>query len=138
MSPRTLIAMVSMLLVAALSGCSSSPPPAWPGSAPASEAAPGMLVVSLRDDVTTAQRQSVEAKLRTLPGVRAIAFESRDAAYQRLRKELPDWDGRPADVHASYQVALTDGRAADSVRGEVVGMPGVDSVTARPSPSPTR
>lgn len=82
-------------------------------SNPVAPSGPQWLVVRLATALPTVQAQALLRTLQATPGVLDVTYESRAAST------------------ASYQVEVTDQRAAQQVTAAVRGMPGVVSVTAR-------
>ncbi|GAB1818968.1 hypothetical protein [Herbidospora sp. RD11066] len=81
-----------------------------------------------RGQVTDDERRSIEAKLRTLTGVRAIYFEPADhrrEVYARMEK-CPRL--RPGPIGAAYHLALDPGRLASEYIHDLRGLPAVFDV----------
>ncbi len=92
------------------------------------------VVAYLQDDLAPRGRDRVIAGVRTLPGVRGVAFVGRDQALARLQEALGD---RVAlrDVVAtnplpdSLEISLTDPRRAREVAAAARRVAGVEDVT---------
>jgi FtsX extracellular domain len=130
------------LLVVGLAGCTSKPAPPPPPPNPV------VITVYLRDAVTGPQKVAIEAKLRALPGMSGLAFETRAQAYARFKemfKNQPDLVARasPEDLPESFKITLPS-PAAEPVLAELRQLPGVDQVSSVPknplfpTPYPTR
>ncbi|MGC5307755.1 permease-like cell division protein FtsX [Micromonospora zamorensis] len=48
------------------------------------------MTVFLGNDVTAAQKGSVEQQLRSMPSVREVSLETREQAYERQKADLRD------------------------------------------------
>lgn len=91
------------------------------------------VVVYLKDTITDAQRQDLEAQLRSRPGVVSVAYSSKSDALGQLRAQFAD---RPALIQAvegnplpaSYQVVLKDPSLASPLADQVRSLDGVDDV----------
>jgi len=101
------------------------------------------ISVFLTDEVTDAEKQAIEARLRAaVPGAPDIRLETREEAAERFReifKDRPELvgSGRPEMLPESYRVRMTDpavvAAVADSDLGsELCRMPGVDQVAIPP------
>ena len=132
---------VAVLVLWLLAGCTETvaPVPTPPAAT--------QLVVFLADDVTTAQKATIVARLRVLPGAAVVSFETREEAYRRFKelfKDNPDLVNQtsPADLPESYRVALAAAVGESTLTG-IRGLPGVDQATqgsdVQPTPAtPTR
>jgi cell division protein FtsX len=130
---------VVVLAAAGLTGCTSKPAPVAPPPRPVD------IVVFLRDDATEPQKQAIEAKLRALPGVVAVTFETHEQAYARFKEQFknsPDLVAatRPEALPESFRLRLADGVTAEPIVARLRLLPGVDEVTipSKATPSPTR
>ncbi|HEY3504504.1 MAG TPA: permease-like cell division protein FtsX [Actinocatenispora sp.] len=127
---------VGMLLLVALAGCGGTPKhdPVRPG--------PVTVLVSLRDDATTAQQGAVRQKLRAAPGVTRVVYESREQAYQRFRRQFAHdphvGTTRPEDFPNTFRVTVRDRTSADRLVPSVRRLPGVATASITPTASPTR
>jgi cell division transport system permease protein len=119
------------------------------------------LTVFLRPTATDRQHQAVEAKLRSLPGVKDVVYESKTEAYatfSHLFSAEPGFVGsvRSDSLPDSYRVRLTGTKAARQIRDsplqdEIENLPGVDKIlfscltvdecrkvySPKPTPSPS-
>ena len=68
--------LLSLVVLLALSACTSKPEE--PGDV--------ALTVFLDNDVTVAQKGSVEQQLRSMPSVKEVSLETREQAYERQRR----------------------------------------------------
>jgi cell division protein FtsX len=116
---------VAVLLLVLVAGCTRTVTPIPPPTT--------HLTVYLDDDVTTAQKSAVEAKVRTLPGADVVTFVSHQEAYRRFKelfKDRPDLVdiATPENLPESYEVLVT-GTVSEAALAELRGLPGVDEVT---------
>ena len=91
--------------------------------------------VFLKDDVTQEQRDAVEAKLKTVQGVKEVEFESKDQAFAKMegssdynKEILAGYSKENNPLPASYIVRLTDPSYAESISEAVQDLPGVESI----------
>jgi cell division transport system permease protein len=89
--------------------------------------------IFLKLDVTLAQRDAVEARLRGLGLDAIIGFSSRGEAYERFAAvycDAPELIAatRPEDLPESFVVTLGDAGDYGVIHDALVGMPGVDAV----------
>ncbi|MFE9654961.1 permease-like cell division protein FtsX [Micromonospora sp. NPDC006431] len=130
---RRVAPVLAFLLLAALSACTSQP----------QEAGPTTLTVLLDQDVTAAQKSVVEQRLRAMPSVEGVAFETRDQAYEKLRKDSPDLlaDLDPEHLPESFRATVTDASVAEAVElvmGTVDGVEWAVLKIADVDPLPSR
>lgn len=129
---RRVAPVLALLLLAALSACTSDP----------KEAGSTTLTVLLDHSVTAAQKSVVEQRLRAMPSVEGVDFEAREQAYEKLRKDSPDLAGQgPEYVPESFRATVTDAsvaEAVDLVMGTVDGVGGVVLRIADADPMPER
>ncbi|MFG3423634.1 permease-like cell division protein FtsX [Micromonospora sp. NPDC048063] len=130
---RRVAPVLALLLLAALSACTSEP----------KEAGHTTLTVLLDRDVTAAQKSVVEQRLRAMPSVTGVAFETREQAYEKLRKDSPDLvaDLDPENLPESLHATVTDAsvaEAVDLVMGTVDGVEWVGLKIADVDPVPSR
>ena len=95
---------------------------------------PVEMAVFLRGDATEPQRQAIEAKLRAIPGARAITFETHEQAYQHFKEQFKDRPDlvaatSPDSLPESFRLTLTDPVATQPQVAQVSALPGVDQVT---------
>jgi cell division protein FtsX len=132
--------VAAVLWLGLLAGCTETvaPIPTPPTTTPPTTS---RLVVFLVDDATAAQKSTIEARLRALPGATEVSFETREEAYRRFKelfKDQPDLVNRtkPADLPESYRVTLA-GAVGQSTLAEIRRLPGVDQITEGSSAQPT-
>jgi cell division protein FtsX len=130
---RRVAPVLALLLLTASSACSSEP----------KDTGHTTLTVLLDHDVTAAQKDVVEQRLRAMPSVEGIAFETRDQAYEKLRKDSPDLLGDlgPENLPESLRATVTDAsvaEAVDLVMGTVDGVEWVGLKVADVDPLPAR
>ncbi|GII25506.1 permease-like cell division protein FtsX [Planosporangium mesophilum] len=130
---RRVAPVLAFLLLAALSACTSEP----------KEAGSTTLTVLLDHDVTAAQKSVVEQRLRAMPSIEGVAFETRDQAYEKMRKDSPvlPADLGPGHLSESFRATVTDAsvaEAVDLVMGMVDGVGAVVLMIADVDPLPSR
>jgi cell division protein FtsX len=132
---RRVAAVLLGLVAAGLTGCTSTvaPTPTPPD--------PLGLVVYLRSDVTTAQKKAIEARLRALPNLVRLSFETKEQAYQRFKEIFKDEPElveqvQPGNLPESFQITLSGG-AAEPVIAELRRLAGVETVTRTGARIPT-
>lgn len=91
------------------------------------------VVVDLDDAITPAERDSLAGDLKADPRVEAVAYESKQQAYDRFRADFrhsPDVVAGvgPGDLPASFRLSLVDPRRAADIVATYSGMDGVDRV----------
>ena len=95
--------------------------------------------VFLKDDVTQAQRDAVEAKLKTVKGVKEVEFESKDQAFAKMegssdynKEILAGYSKENNPLPASYIVRLESPEVASGVESAMKSndkfMAGVEDV----------
>lgn len=95
--------------------------------------------VFLKDDVTQAQRDAVEAKLKTVQGVKEVEFESKDQAFAKMegssdynKEILAGYSKENNPLPASYIVRLESPEVASGVESAMKNndkfMAGVEDV----------
>ncbi|MGW4152883.1 permease-like cell division protein FtsX [Micromonospora chersina] len=116
---RRVAPVLALLLLIALPACTSEP----------KEAGHTTLTVLLDQEVTAAQRSVVEQRLHAMPSVRDVAVETRDQAYEKLRKDMPDLlaDLDPEDLPESLRATVTDPSVAEAVEQVMGRVDGVES-----------
>ena len=130
---RRVAPVMALLLLIALSACTSEP----------KDGGYTTLTVLLDHDVTATEKAVVEQRLRAMPSVEGVAPETRDQAYEKLRKDSPDLlaDLDPEDLPESLRATVTDAsvaEAVDLVMGTVDGVEWVGLKIADVDPLPSR
>lgn len=133
---RRIAPVLAALLLLTLSACTAEP----------EEAGHTTLTVMLDRDVTAAQKSAVEQRLRSMPSVEGVTFETREQAYERekeLLKDEPDLlaEIKPEYVPESFLATVTDAsvaEAVDLVMGTVDGVEWVGLRLAEVKPLPSR
>ncbi|GAB3157097.1 hypothetical protein GCM10027290_56740 [Micromonospora sonneratiae] len=130
---RRVAPVLALLLLVALSACTSDP----------KEAGSTTLTVLLDHGVTAAQKSVVEQRLLAMPSVEGVDFETRDQAYEKLRKDSPDLLANldPEHLPESFRATVTDAlvaEAVDLVMGTVDGVGEVVLRIAAVDPLPAR
>jgi cell division transport system permease protein len=95
----------------------------------------GKIEVSiyLRQDVTQAQRDQLQAELQGMPEVERVQFESREEAYERFKQQFKDSKDliettSPEVLPESFRVKLKDPEEFNVVASAFAGRPGVEDV----------
>ncbi|MBE1486750.1 permease-like cell division protein FtsX [Plantactinospora soyae] len=96
------------------------------------------IAVFLMADATEQQKQAVEARLRAVPGMADVVFESSEEAYARYMEMVKDIPDAPKDVEVdqlpeSFRLILRNRAAFDRavagpLRAELRLLPGVDDI----------
>lgn len=94
------------------------------------------LTVFLDNDVTVAQKGSVEQQLRSMPSVTEVSLETREQAYERLRKRCQGKGDlstqlQPQMTHESWRFEMPLNGQGSGV-GELMRLDGVDGVPLAP------
>jgi cell division transport system permease protein len=92
------------------------------------------LNVFLQDSISDTQKSTLQDNIKAMPEVQEVIYDSKAQAFQEYKKMF---EGSPALIQnvdpnalpASFRVKLHDPSKVDSVRSQIVGRPGVDSVT---------
>lgn len=104
------------------------------------------MTVLLNRDVTAEQKRAVEQRLRSMPSVEDVGFETRDQAYERQKEQLKDHpdllvDLKPEFLPESFHATVTDASVAEAIElvmGTVDGVEYVALRTAQIDPLPSR
>ncbi|MFU8874649.1 permease-like cell division protein FtsX [Micromonospora sp. SL4-19] len=101
-----------LVLLVALSACTSEPKESGHTTL--------TLTVLLDKDVTAEQKRAAEQRLRSMPSVEGVAFETRKQAYERqkeLLKDAPDLLAKvkPEYLPESFRATVTDVSVAEAV-----------------------
>ncbi|RKS70709.1 hypothetical protein BZB76_5186 [Actinomadura pelletieri DSM 43383] len=83
-------------------------------------------------EVTEQQRQDIDRRVRALPGVRGVEYESQAEGYRRFTeegdwKDFPD-EVRAGDIPACFRVRLSYRVDVKSIKAVLEAVPGVDTV----------
>ncbi|MEA2587803.1 MAG: cell division transport system permease protein [Actinomycetota bacterium] len=92
------------------------------------------LNVFLRDDISPTQQATLQDSIKGMPEVQDVIYDSKQQAFQEYKKMF---EGSPALIQnvdpnalpASFRVKLHDPSKVDSVRSQLIGRAGIDSVT---------
>ncbi|GAA2542279.1 hypothetical protein GCM10010435_07340 [Winogradskya consettensis] len=95
--------------------------------------------VFLRDDVTDAEREGVETRLKAVPDNTGVTYESKDEAYAKFKelwvKSNPEFLEKvePGSLPESFRVQMTNMAALRKAEGstleaELKALPGVQDV----------
>jgi cell division transport system permease protein len=98
--------------------------------------------VFLKDDVTAQQKIDIEARLRALPDVKELVFETKAEAYAKFKQlwasESPEFVEKvsPDALPESFRVRFVDQDAVrrlrdTAVKAELEALPGVDNLAFR-------
>jgi cell division transport system permease protein len=83
---------------------------------------------------TSSTCSALRGQLESTPGVQAVVYESRQAAYARFQRIFEGQQellqlARPEALPASLRIQLSDPQSFPSIAKEFTGRPGVDRVT---------
>jgi cell division protein FtsX len=125
---RRLTPILAVLLLLALSACTTEP----------KETGHTTLTVFLDRDLTAERRSAVEQRLRSMPSVDKVGFETRDQAYERLKEQMKDSpdllaDLKPELMPESFHATVTDASIAEAVELVMGTVDGVQDVALRMS-----
>ncbi|GAA3290700.1 hypothetical protein Dvina_19125 [Dactylosporangium vinaceum] len=117
----TVLAVV--VAVASVGGCGGND-----GDKPAVKSA---ISVFFYEDATTAQRNAVEARLRSLPKVTEVHLQAGEDVYKLLQSTDPETAKHlnPSGLPDSVRAVITDAALVEPVSDLIGGMPKVASVT---------
>ncbi|MGC4866265.1 permease-like cell division protein FtsX [Micromonospora sp. DT53] len=118
--------LLSLVVLLALPACTSKP----------EEPEDVALTVFLDNDVTVAQKGSVEQQLRSMPSVTEVSLETREQAYERQKADLKDQPDLLAALKPEYMPELlhatvTDASIAEAVELVMAEADGVEDVALR-------
>ncbi|MGC4835280.1 permease-like cell division protein FtsX [Micromonospora vinacea] len=102
--------LLSLVVLLALPACTSKPEE--PGDV--------ALTVFLDNDVTVAQKGSVEQQLRSMPSVREVSLETREQVYERQKADLKDQPDLLAALKPEYLPELLHATVSDPSIAEAV------------------
>jgi hypothetical protein len=135
--------MSAALLLAGAGSASCDRSTSSPVSSPPPSPAPtaSMINVFLERTVDDSARVAVEQQLRATPGVRDVAFVTRQEAYERfqeLYKDNPDLLNtvKPESLPESFQVTIADGACSEAYDQPLRQVAGVDDVAFSPAGRP--
>ncbi|HLA65514.1 MAG TPA: permease-like cell division protein FtsX [Candidatus Saccharimonadales bacterium] len=95
------------------------------------------VTARLKDGLTNAQLQSLEANVRTIPGVASVDYVSPELAMERLKQayeergETLNLGGAAITLYASLEIGLTNPNLGEQVSAALTGRPEVDQITTR-------
>ena len=89
--------------------------------------------VFLSTDATTAQRTTIEAALKALPGATTVTYYDHDAAYERMEQLFSAEPSRmpqiePKYLPESFEVAMTDIAAVRNARKDEITLKSLQGV----------
>ncbi|MGC4815392.1 permease-like cell division protein FtsX [Micromonospora sp. DT228] len=127
---------LALAALLALSACTSKP----------AETAEVEVAVFLANDATVAQKGIVEQRLRSMPSVTEVSFETREQAYERQKADLKDKPDlraalKPEYVRELLHATVTDASIAEAVEAVIAEVDGVEDATLRIAsvdPQPSR
>jgi cell division transport system permease protein len=98
--------------------------------------------IFLSPDITDAQRQAIYTTLKAEPGVRSVAFESSELAYQRFKilwKDSPDFvkSVDPAQLPESFRLTLRGAGDYAPLVVRLKGRPGINEIVRGVCPDPS-
>ena len=90
--------------------------------------------VFLRDDISPTQQAELQASIKEMPEVQDVYYDSKQQAYDEYKQMFAGsptliQNVDPNALPASFRVKLHDPNKVDSVRSQIIGRAGVDSVT---------
>ena len=90
--------------------------------------------VFLRDDISPTQQAGLQASIKGMPEVQDVYYDSKAQAYDEYKQMFAGsptliQNVDPNALPASFRVKLHDPNKVDSVRSQIIGRAGVDSVT---------
>jgi len=90
--------------------------------------------VFLRDDISPTQQVDLQASIKGMPEVQDVYYDSKQQAYDEYKQMFAGsptliQNVDPNALPASFRVKLHDPNKVDSVRSQIIGRAGVDSVT---------
>jgi cell division transport system permease protein len=90
--------------------------------------------VFLRDDISPTQQAELQASIKGMPEVQDVYYDSKQQAYDEYKQMFAGsptliQNVDPNALPASFRVKLHDPNKVDSVRSQIIGRAGVDSVT---------
>src|SRR4051794_32858631 len=93
---------------------------------------PAVATVFLNQDATVAQRDGVEQRLRVMPGVTGVTFETREEAYERFKEQFKDRPDlvastRPESLPESFHATIGDASIAEAVELVAGALDGVNT-----------
>ncbi len=92
------------------------------------------LNVFLRDDISDTQKATLDQAIKAMPEVASNTYDSKQQAYEEYKTMFAGsptliTNVDPNALPASFRVKLHDPNKVDSVRSQLVGRAGIDSVT---------
>jgi cell division transport system permease protein len=90
--------------------------------------------VFLRDDISPTQQADLQASIKNMPEVQDVYYDSKQQAYDEYKQMFAGsptliQNVDPNALPASFRIKLHDPNKVDSVRSQIIGRAGVDSVT---------
>ncbi|MFG3557157.1 permease-like cell division protein FtsX [Micromonospora sp. NPDC047557] len=133
---RRLAPSLAFVLLLGLSACTSKP----------AESTTVALTVILDTDVTAERKSAVEQRLRSMPSVEEVTFETREQAYEHQKETLKDSPDLLAKVKPEYvpellHATVTDAPIAEAVELVMADVDGVADVALKVAdvhPMPSR
>ncbi|MET8280263.1 permease-like cell division protein FtsX [Micromonospora sp. NPDC005174] len=126
---RRLAPPLALVLLLGVSACTSKPPKP-------TEFTKVTLAVFLDSDVTADRKTAVEQRLRSMPSVEEVSFESRDQVYAREKEALKDSPDllaeiKPEHMPELFHATVTDAPIAEAVELVMTDVDGVDEVVLK-------
>lgn len=117
------VPVVVVALLLSLVGCST-----------AAKHQSSTFAVFVKDDATDGQRDALEKKLRELPVVRDVSFETKQQAWEKFTQQFKDSPDliaqtKPDSLPGSFRGTVSDSSFAEAVEAVVVEDPGVEEVS---------
>lgn len=90
-----------------------------------------------RQDAEQAEKDALKQRLQEMNGVLSIKYESQEQAYENFKKVFADRKDMlngvsPGDIPDSFRVRVADIGAANAVKTQFAGTPGVDTIVIQP------
>ncbi|WP_433475020.1 permease-like cell division protein FtsX [Spirillospora sp. CA-142024] len=88
-------------------------------------------------EATDLMRQTVTQRVKAMPKVRSVVYESQQQAYERAKKLFKDRKDlldalSPGDVPDSLRLRVADTAGAEAVKAALAGAAGVEDVVIQP------
>ncbi|WP_433464984.1 permease-like cell division protein FtsX [Spirillospora sp. CA-128828] len=88
-------------------------------------------------ETTDLMRQTVTQRVKAMPKVRSVVYESQQQAYERAKKVFKDRKDlldalSPGDVPDSLRLRVADTAGAEAVKAALAGAAGVEDVVIQP------
>lgn len=90
-------------------------------------------------DAAQGEKDTVRRRVEGMAGVLRVKYESKEQAFENFKKAFADrkdlLEGvTSGDIPDSLRVLVADTKAAEALKADVAGVPGVDNVVIQPLP----